>query len=403
MQSYAATIDELWDSCKKLDVPLPQKSAASQSSFCVARKKLDEEAFRVLNKKIIETYEKKTDPQYRWLGHRLFAVDGSKINLPRTCIEFGYTVPSKNSHYPQGLLSCLYQLKSKIPYDFDLTRHKNERTAARCHLNALMKEDVVVYDRGYFSFPLFRQHQELGVHAIFRLPEGSFKVIRNFFSSNETDVIVSIDPAAKLRAKLRKEGRNFEIAPIRVRLIKYKIGATTFCLGTTLLDACCTIHDFSDVYHERWGVEELYKISKRMFFIENFHGKTERTVRQELFAHFVLITMNRIFSNYADEELNAPRDNTPSSSHSKPPTIQTNFANCINVFARAGEGLLLVHEKLKSMVTGVFRLIVGRYYKTRPDRSYERKSMKPESKWRTSKKPKTKKLKPEIAPAMSVS
>ena len=70
-------------------------------------------------------------------GYRIFAVDGSKLNLPRPLAQEGYRTPSSNAHYPQGLLSCLYQLRSRIPVDFDLLAHGNERLAALAHLRAL--------------------------------------------------------------------------------------------------------------------------------------------------------------------------------------------------------------------------------------------------------------------------
>ena len=35
-------------------------------------------------RKIIETYsDQAKEESYKWLGHRIFAVDGSRINLPR--------------------------------------------------------------------------------------------------------------------------------------------------------------------------------------------------------------------------------------------------------------------------------------------------------------------------------
>lgn len=45
-------------------------------------------------------------PHSLWLGHRTFAVDGSKLNLPRPLVKSGYRTPSPTSYYPQGLLSC---------------------------------------------------------------------------------------------------------------------------------------------------------------------------------------------------------------------------------------------------------------------------------------------------------
>ncbi|WP_410520770.1 transposase [Candidatus Tisiphia endosymbiont of Dioctria rufipes] len=52
---------------------------------------------------------------------------------------------------------------------------------------------------------------------------------------------------------------------------------------------------FADLYHGRWGIEELYKISKLFVNIEEFHGKTARGVKQELYAHLLLINLARFF------------------------------------------------------------------------------------------------------------
>ena len=88
------------------------------------------------------------DTDRRWQGHRVFAVDGTCLNLPRGLVHEGWRTPVDGAHYPQGLVSCLYRLQSRLPVDFDLHAHGNERAAALGHLNVLSANDVVVYDRG---------------------------------------------------------------------------------------------------------------------------------------------------------------------------------------------------------------------------------------------------------------
>lgn len=400
-QSYGTTIDELWDSCDRLDLPLPQRSSIAPSSFCTARKKLDETAFKQINQRIIATYAQQyQNNSYRWLGHRIFAVDGSRVNLPRSLLSFGYKLPSDKAYHPQGLLSCLYQLKSQMPFDFDLVSHTNERFCAQRHLKVLEKNDVVVYDRGYFSYVMLHQHLKSKIHAVFRLQESSFTVIRDFFSSWQTDIITTIYPSSKTRRDITLEHPDLEIVPLQMRLIKYQIGDNTFCLGTTLVDEnrYSNTQNFIDIYHARWGVEELYKVSKRIFVIEDFHAKSERGVKQEIFAHFALVTMNRIFANQADADLNQSNDSinpaVNTTDHERLSLnwqmckIKTNFKNCIHVFARSIEELLLLQTKMNTAVERVYRFIIGRNQKERPGRSYARKSMKPESKWRPTKKKK---------------
>lgn len=397
-QGYGTTIDELWDSCRKLNLPLPQKSTIAPSSFCAARTKLDEDVFKSINRKIIDTYaEQGRDESYKWLGHRIFAVDGSKINLPRSLTACGYKPPSDNANYPQGLLSCLYQVKSQIPFDFELVSHANERTCAEKHLQFLEKNDVVIYDRGYFSYLMLYRHLKSKIHAVFRLQESSYNVIREFFLSEQTDIIAEIYPSENTRRDIKHAHPNLVISPLKMRLIKYEIGGETYCLGTTLTDQnrYNNTQDFVDIYHARWGVEELYKVSKRIFGIEDFHAKSERGVKQEIYAHFALITMNRIFANQADTNLNQPQnslnqtekiiDLRQSPNNHQMGKIKTNFKNCIHVFTRGIEELLLLHSKIKTAVERTFNFIIGRSQKERPGRSYPRISMRPETKFKPKK------------------
>ena len=102
-----------------------------------------------------------------------------------------------------------------------------------------------------------------------------------FANSTETDTVVEI---------AARPGREEPL--VRLRLVKYAVSGSAYLLGTTLLDRDqYRIAELSDLYHERWGIEELYKVSKQMIGIEDFHGQSERGVKQELFAHFVLITL----------------------------------------------------------------------------------------------------------------
>ncbi len=396
-QGYGTTIDELWDSCHRMNLPLPQKSTIAPSSFCVARKKLDQSAFKDINKEIISTYSQQGhDDSYKWFGHRIFAVDGSKVNLPRSLMSKGYKTPSENAKYPQGLLSCLYQVKSQMPFDFDLVSHSNERFCAKQHLKALKENDVVVYDRGYFSYEMFYRHMESKIHAVFRLKRNSLSLINDFFTGPQTDIVTNIYPSERGRTKLKKDYPKLNIVPLKIRLIKYHIEDETYCLGTTLVDQkrYNKIQDFIDIYHARWGVEELYKVSKRVFNLEDLHAKNVRGVKQEIFAHFALITMSRIFANQADTDLN-DFDNSINSTDKPPDTkqlslnghsnrIKVNFKNCVYVFTKGLEELILLQSKIKSVVNRAYQFIIGRNQKQRPGRSYPRKSMKPETRWRSS-------------------
>jgi hypothetical protein len=394
-QSYGTTIDDLWDSCDTLGLSMPQEHSVKPASFCRARLKLDECIFKRVNQEILDAYGPKAS-ESTWHGHRLFAVDGSKLNLPRALKRFGYKTPSDNAHYPQGLLSCLYQLKSQLPYDFHLVPHTNERVCAKQHLDTLEPNDVVVYDRGYYSYVMLYQHSMAGVHALFRLQQQSNATIQAFIDSCKTDEVVTIYPGETTQAELHQKHPDIDIIPLKMRLLKYTCQDTTFCLGTTLVGEHqrYPLREFMDVYHARWGVEELYKISKRSIDVEDFHAKSERGVKQEVFAHFALITMTRLFANQADDQFNAadgPNIDASSSDDSPPVTsnrhkLKVNFKNAIHVLAQNIEPLLMIRDQMAVVVKKVFKRIVSQYQRIRPGRTFPRKSMRPDPRWRPSKK-----------------
>jgi len=381
-QGYATTAVELWAQCRSLDIALPQPKPVAASAFCNARKKLDAEIFKTLNTRIIATQEHHQPPSHRWKGRRLFAVDGMKINLPRPLRQADYALPSNNAHYPQGLVSCLYQLKSQIPFDFDLAAHLNERRMAQAHLRCLSAGDVVVYDRGYFSYAMLYAHRQRAVDVIFRLARGAGKAIDAFMDSDHSDTIVTIEVAPARQSVIREQHPNIQFLPLPLRLIKYSMSGTTYTLGTTLLDGdTYPTADFCDLYHARWGIEELYKISKELIQVDEFHAHTERGVKQELFAHFVLLTLNRMLANHTESQLNAGNE-----AQSKTRQFKVNMKNALITMARHLEGLFLQQAKLTCETLNVIVNALGFCrQKTRPGRKFPRASMKPVGKWRPSK------------------
>ena len=373
-QGYVTTLAQLWAQCRTLEVPLPQPQPVSDAAMCKARPKVDETVFQQFHAEILRCADQ---PGPAWLGHRVFAVDGSKLNLPRPLRDAGYTTPSEQAHYPQGLLSCLYRLQSRLPVDFDLVAHANERLAALAHLPALEPRDVVVYDRGYYSFELLCAHRERGLHAVFRIRRKAGKALDRFIDSKKTDKVCAILPGRDALRELSRKHPGKRWRPLPLRLVKYTRGATEYVLGTTLLDSRrYRVAALADLYHARWGVEELYKVSKQFLEVDQFHGRSERLVKQELFAHFNLIAMTRLLANRdaALCEAALPQDGRA--------VPQANFKHSLAALAQHLEGLLLRHSAYVSETLERICEWVGTgRRKRRPNRSYPRRSLRPASKW----------------------
>ena len=79
---YAVTLGEMWNNYLLKSICPPQDTIYSQSSVCAARQKLPESIFKELNHKLTTEFEKSNDSVFME-NHRIFAVDGSKITLPK--------------------------------------------------------------------------------------------------------------------------------------------------------------------------------------------------------------------------------------------------------------------------------------------------------------------------------
>ena len=265
------------------------------------------------------------------------------------------------------MVSVLYRLRDRIPVDFNLFGHENEREAALTHLDHAREGDVIVCDRGCYSFAMALAHRERGLDFVFRIPGNANPVFGDFIASGENDRAVTLD-APRDETALR--GRS-----LRVRLVRHTAGDTECRLATSLSDAGrFDIQALSDLYHGRWQVEEGFKTGKAV--IESFHAKSGRGVRQELYAAFTLITLARLFANRCDHDIShGPGDDGL-------PAMRANFRNGLRLAGREIEAMFLrqsemAAQSVRRIMTGLSQCI----QRERPGRNHRRESRQPVSKW----------------------
>jgi len=103
---YTITLSELWQQCRQQGIPLYQQRPVSSAAVCRARSRLDACAFKDPHQALLEHFGLDNHP---WLGHQVFTVNGSRINLPKSLRQNDCLCPTPNAAYPQGLVSCLYR------------------------------------------------------------------------------------------------------------------------------------------------------------------------------------------------------------------------------------------------------------------------------------------------------
>jgi hypothetical protein len=390
-QGYGSILADLWNEYQHSGIKLPQSTAIAASSLCEARQKLPESIFFSLSKALVSHWETKNKSE-TWMGHKIFGVDGSKINLPRGLLDDGYKIQNEKSrYYPMGLTSCLYNLREGMIHDFTLVSHGDERACALEHIDHVNSGDVIVFDRGYFSYFLLYSSIKKGVHFICRMQSGTVnEKVQEFWHSDATDIVIDYVPSPSVISVLKKRGFTVDSRSIPLRLIKHIIGSEVYVYSTTLIDCRYPKDDFSKLYHGRWAMEELYKISKSIINIEDFHSQTERGVKQELYAHYLLINIARLFEQEAQKILphsSGLKDKSKNKTQSWKSIffgingMKINFKNCVLVTGRYMQLLLFdtIHRNqwLPQIITSIARI----RQKVRPNRSYPRQSFKPRNKW----------------------
>ena len=123
-------------------------------------------------------------------------------------------------------------------------------------------------------------------------------------------------------------------------------------------------------------MEELYKSSKNLR--PEFRSRSERGVKQELYANLTLILLARLVTGRCEAEAEL----APSADDADAPPLQANFRNALWEVGRQVETMFLMQRNF--LVEGLAQIVAGisrSMRRERPGRSYPRKSMKPRSKW----------------------
>jgi len=344
------------------------KGALSQ-----ARSQLKPEAFLELNENVCQTFYDEA-PYWEWNGHRLLAVDGTRLLLPKhkTVIdefgEYGFG-PNADSKRSIAIASMLYDVLNLVTLDAQLAPFDfSERDLLNRHIPFLKKGDLLLLDRGYPSIALFYLLRYMGVYFCARMKEDWWLTVKEFAESGEKDRIVEFNLPKKDRELF---GEHLEMIndPVTCRLICVTLpGGQKEILCTSLTDTEKYEYDgFPELYHLRWNEEEAYKLLKSRAEIESFTGKTALAVKQDFFARIFAMSYCSILAFPIIEKV---RQEYTEDKNKHPQKI--NGTNALAMFRNISIGLLD-----KGNINGAIEAFDTIVYNTReivrPDRKNERK------------------------------
>lgn len=259
--------------------------------------KMKHGAYIELNDDLVKAYYAEGEER-RYKGHRLVAIDGSRIHLPNTkevVTEFGIA-ENKGKSVPMAMTSTAYDVLNHIAVNTYLERYEtSERTLADHHIERIKEltpnsKNIFLMDRGYPSVYLCAKMLVHSYNFVVRCNAEKFlNEVKAFSQSTATDEIIELDLRAgsrKYNEVLQDLVQKHSVTTIRLRIVKILLeGGSTEYLLTSLLDQeTFSVNDLKEIYHLRWNEETYFNFQKNVIEIENFSGKTPETIRQDYFA-----------------------------------------------------------------------------------------------------------------------
>jgi hypothetical protein len=278
------------------------EASPHRSSLCVARQRLGVAPLRQLFDQVVRPLAGPETPGAFYRDLRLMGFDGVVLDVPDSpanAAAFGRPSagPRGDGAFPQIKKLSLVELGTHVEVALTVKHaHGDERVMAAALLDHLTPEMLLLLDRGFFSYELWRQLERRGV-----------KLLARVIKSLVLQPIRILDDGSYL-AKIYKDAsdRQKDRDGITVRVIRYtlddpqRVGhGEEHVLMTNLFDEeTYPAEELIVLYHERWEEELVFDEQKthqdprRATKPAQLRSETPAGVIQEVYAvslgHFVI-------------------------------------------------------------------------------------------------------------------
>ncbi len=290
--SYADVLSQLTDGLAWASGWADSYTPPSKSAIFQARQRLGHEPLAALFARVATPLATPTMPGSWLAGRRLVAIDGTCLDVADTAKNaefFGRPGVSKGERaaFPQARIVALAECGTHAVFAAQIgAYHQSEISLTERLLPRLDPAMLLLADRGFFSYALWRTASGTGADLLWRVrtdkvgPKATH--LRDLEDGSWLAHLRRSTPAAARREK-----------PMLVRVVDYTIddgreNPTSYRLLTTLLDpAEVSAVDLAAAYQQRWEIELAFDELKT-------HQRGPRTVlrskspdlvQQEIWGH----------------------------------------------------------------------------------------------------------------------
>lgn len=281
---------ELDDFVELLDEDI--EKPISKQAFSKARQHISPNGFKALfTMTAKETLESREMQCFK--GYRVFAIDGTELELTRSAELSEAFPPTKQATLPKARVSILCDVLNSYIIHADIKSLAiGERRLAQEHVEFYLNNKpknlngLLIFDRGYPSKALVEELSKAKVKFLMRLQKSFSAEIDN---STKEDFYVNFN-------------NNGTVTKVRVIKLTLSTGEQE-TLITNLGHSKFKKNEFEKLYFLRWGVETKYNCIKNKLQIEEFSGKTVISVLQDFYATMYLSNMAAAFKCESDSRI----------------------------------------------------------------------------------------------------
>jgi hypothetical protein len=247
-----------------------------------------------------------------WNGFRLLAIDGTEIALPywETLADaFGTSHNGRRRKRPQARMVMLAFPQCRLPWRYELTpRTCHEQTSAAKLVEYLEPHDLLLMDRGFWSYGLFWQIQRR--QAFFGIRQRAGVLLKTLKKLGPDDRLVEWKMPKTSRKKCAWKSLPGLPKSQTLRVVRYHMpGFRPSAVVSNILDPkivsredwvrMATADEAGHVlepglYHRRWEIETMFcELKVRQGMQRSLRSRTAEGVAFEVAGHVILYFLTR--------------------------------------------------------------------------------------------------------------
>ena len=273
----------------------------SNQDYFKQRQKLNPDVFLGLNQSYLRNFYKGEEAEC-WNGYLLFAIDGSRAEIPDSEENrkvYGESINKYGKAVARANISVIHDVFNRFILDIRINNYRSsEIEQAKEHITALKeiigdRPVLIMFDRNYSSLEFIDFLEKSGVNYIIRLHKNDFKAEVSGMKQADEEVKLAHTNSRLRHLKQKDPGRAGELKQTKsssVRIVTVKLANGEFASFVTNLREG-TAGDIQRLYRKRWSIEKKYHTLKNKLKFESVTGKASIYVKQDFFAQVIVFNM----------------------------------------------------------------------------------------------------------------